>query len=44
VREAGARDGERVERPEDLGPALRRALKAVRDERRPAVLNVIAQW
>jgi acetolactate synthase-1/2/3 large subunit len=36
--------GERVERPDDLVPALRRALKAVREERRPAVLNVIAQW
>jgi len=35
--------GERVERAEDLPAALQRALKAVRDEKRQALLNVICQ-
>jgi acetolactate synthase-1/2/3 large subunit len=35
--------GERVERPEEVQPALRRALKAVREEGRQAVLNVICE-
>ncbi|MBI4572056.1 MAG: thiamine pyrophosphate-requiring protein [candidate division NC10 bacterium] len=35
--------GERVERPEQVRPALRRALKAVREEGRQAVLNVICK-
>jgi acetolactate synthase-1/2/3 large subunit len=35
--------GERVERPEQVRPALRRALRAVREERRQAVLNVICR-
>jgi acetolactate synthase-1/2/3 large subunit len=35
--------GERVERPEEVQPALRRALRAVREERRQAVLNVICE-
>ena len=35
--------GERVEKPEDVRPALRRALKAVREEGRQAVLNVICK-
>jgi acetolactate synthase-1/2/3 large subunit len=35
--------GERVEKPEQVGPALRRALKAVREEGRQAVLNVICR-
>jgi acetolactate synthase-1/2/3 large subunit len=35
--------GERVERPEQIRPALRRALKAVREDRRQAVLNVICK-
>jgi acetolactate synthase-1/2/3 large subunit len=33
--------GERVDDPQELLPALKRALKAVRDEKRQAVLNVI---
>jgi acetolactate synthase-1/2/3 large subunit len=33
--------GERVEDPQQLLPALKRALKAVKEERRQAVLNVI---
>jgi acetolactate synthase-1/2/3 large subunit len=33
--------GERVEDPAELLPALKRALKVVRDEKRQAVLNVI---
>ena len=32
--------GERVDRPDEVQPALRRALTAVKDERRQAVLNV----
>jgi acetolactate synthase-1/2/3 large subunit len=35
--------GERVERAEQVRPALQRALKAVRDDRRQAVLNVICR-
>ena len=35
--------GERVERPEQVGPALRRALKVVREDGRQAVLNVICR-
>jgi acetolactate synthase-1/2/3 large subunit len=35
--------GERVERPDQVRPALQRALKAVREERRQAVLNVICK-
>jgi len=35
--------GERVEKPEQVRPALRRALAAVRDEKRQAVLNVICK-
>ena len=35
--------GERVERAEQLRPALQRGLKAVREERRQAVLNVICR-
>ena len=35
--------GERVEQPEQVRPALRRALKAVREEGRQAVLNVICK-
>ena len=35
--------GERVEAPDALPGALRRALKAVREERRQALLNVICQ-
>ena len=35
--------GERVERPEQIRPALRRALKAVREDKRQAVLNVICK-
>lgn len=35
--------GERVEKPDQVQPALRRAMKAVRDEGRQAVLNVICK-
>ncbi len=35
--------GERVERPEQVRPALQRALKAVKDEGRQAVLNVMCK-
>ncbi len=35
--------GERVEDPEQLGPALERALDAVRNEKRQALLNVVCQ-
>jgi acetolactate synthase-1/2/3 large subunit len=35
--------GERVERAEQVRPALQRALQAVRDDRRQAVLNVICR-
>jgi acetolactate synthase-1/2/3 large subunit len=35
--------GERVEDPEEIIPALRRAVKAVRQERRQALLNVICK-
>lgn len=35
--------GERVEAPGELPAALKRALRAVRDERRQAVLNVVCQ-
>jgi acetolactate synthase-1/2/3 large subunit len=33
--------GERVDDPQQLLPALKRALKTVKEERRQAVLNVI---
>ena len=35
--------GERVERPDQVRPALQRALKVVREEKRQAVLNVICK-
>jgi acetolactate synthase-1/2/3 large subunit len=35
--------GERVERPDQVQPALRRALRAVREEGRQAVLNVLCE-
>lgn len=35
--------GERVEAPEALPGALQRALRAVREERRQAVLNVLCR-
>jgi thiamine pyrophosphate-dependent acetolactate synthase large subunit-like protein len=35
--------GEYVERPEDIGPALERAAKAVA-EGRPALVNVVTDW
>lgn len=35
--------GERVEDPDQIGPALQRALRAVREEGRQALLNVICQ-
>jgi acetolactate synthase-1/2/3 large subunit len=35
--------GERVEKPDQVRPALRRALKAVQEERRQAVLNVLCK-
>jgi acetolactate synthase-1/2/3 large subunit len=35
--------GECVERPEQLDPALERALKVVRDEKRQALLNIICK-
>jgi len=35
--------GERVEDPAELTPALRRALRAVREERRQALLNVVCR-
>jgi acetolactate synthase-1/2/3 large subunit len=35
--------GERVEAPSEVMPALERALKAVREERRQAVLNMICR-
>lgn len=35
--------GERVEEPEEVLPALKRALQAVKEERRQAVLNVICK-
>ena len=35
--------GERVEDPEQIAPALRRGLKAVQEEGRQALLNVICQ-
>jgi acetolactate synthase-1/2/3 large subunit len=43
VVEAHGGYGERVERPEEVRPALQRALKAVREDRRQAVLNVICK-
>ncbi|MGH7933854.1 MAG: thiamine pyrophosphate-requiring protein [Candidatus Binataceae bacterium] len=36
--------GERVDNPKDMMPALRRALKVVREEKRQAVLNVICKY
>jgi acetolactate synthase-1/2/3 large subunit len=41
--EAHGGHGERVERPEQVRPALRRTLKAVQEEGRQAVLNVICE-
>jgi len=35
--------GERVDRPEQVRPALQRALKVVREEKRQAVLNVLCR-
>jgi len=35
--------GERVERPEEVGPALERALRVVQQEGRQALLNVICK-
>lgn len=35
--------GERVEEPDQVGPALERALKVVREEKRQAVLNMICK-
>jgi acetolactate synthase I/II/III large subunit len=35
--------GERVERPEQLAPALERAVHAVKIERRQALVNVVCQ-
>jgi acetolactate synthase-1/2/3 large subunit len=35
--------GERVERPEQLAPALERAVHAVKNEKRQALLNVVCQ-
>ena len=43
VVEAHGGYGERVDRPEQVRPALQRALKVVREERRQAVLNVICK-
>jgi acetolactate synthase-1/2/3 large subunit len=40
VVQASGGHGERVEHPQDLLPALERARKIVRDEKRQAVLNV----
>ena len=41
--QASGGHGERVENPDELMPALRRAVAVVKDERRQAVLNVITQ-
>jgi acetolactate synthase-1/2/3 large subunit len=35
--------GERVERPEEVGPALKRALHVVKNEKRQAVVNMICK-
>jgi acetolactate synthase-1/2/3 large subunit len=35
--------GERVEKPEDIGPALKRALNVVKNEKRQAVVNMICK-
>ena len=35
--------GERVESPEQVGPAMNRALQVVRDEKRQALLNMICK-
>jgi len=43
VVEASGGYGERVDRPEALRPALERALKVVREEKRQALLNVICR-
>ena len=41
--EASGGYGERVEAPEELGPALERAVRAVKVEKRQALLNVICR-
>jgi acetolactate synthase-1/2/3 large subunit len=41
--EANGGYGERVENPEEVLPALKRALRVVREEQRQAVLNVICK-
>jgi acetolactate synthase-1/2/3 large subunit len=41
--EANGGYGQRVEDPQDLVPALRRALRVVREEQRQALLNVICK-
>ena len=41
--EANGGYGERVENPEEVVPALQRALRVVREERRQAVLNIICK-
>ena len=43
VVEASGGYGEAVERPEDLPGALARAFRAVREERRQALLNVMCE-
>ena len=43
VIEASGGYGERVEAPEELGPALERAVRAVKVEKRQALLNVICR-
>ena len=35
--------GERVESPDQAGPAMERALRAVRDEKRQALFNMICK-
>jgi len=35
--------GERVEDPKEMIPALRRAIRAVREEKRQALLNVVCK-
>jgi acetolactate synthase I/II/III large subunit len=42
--EASGGYGERVEKPADLAPALKRALEAVTREKRQALLNVICRY
>ena len=43
VIEASGGYGERVETPEQLEPALARAVRVVKEEKRQALLNVICQ-